>query len=270
VYLGQWSSYHRARRGAPVLDDPAHAFVFCVQNHDQVGNRAFGERLNHLVGRDQYLVAVALLLISPELPLLFMGQEFAASSPFRYFTDHEPSLGELVTRGRRQEFAKFDTFRDPSTRDRIPDPQDPQTFLDSRLRASERETNSAVLRLHRDLIQLRRRDPVLRHCDRARTRAIAVGDRCVVVRRWNEEGERILLANVGVSQSIDLSCLGLDWPDQNRCWRLVLSTGWVRYGGEATRRSARSVDGRLVVPANTGLLYARNPSDMNSPWPSTE
>jgi maltooligosyltrehalose trehalohydrolase len=259
VYQGQWSTYHGVQRGAPVLGDPASALVFCVQNHDQVGNRAFGERLNHLVEREQYLVAVALLLLSPELPLLFMGQEFAASSPFLYFTDHEPSLGEFVTHGRRQEFAGFDAFRNPRSRDRIPDPQDVQTFLASRLRSSDRAASGAVLRLHRDLIRLRRKDPVLRHCDRAATTATAIGKQCVVVRRWNADAERVLIANAGASQSIDLAGLDLEWPDRDRRWRLVLSTGWARYAGEATRRPARPTGGQLLVPRCTALLYARDP-----------
>jgi maltooligosyltrehalose trehalohydrolase len=256
VYQGQWSAYHGARRSAPVRDEPASAFIFCVQNHDQVGNRAFGERLNNLIEPERYVVAVALLLFVPEVPLLFMGQEFAANTPFQYFTDHEPALGELVTRGRRQEFAKFAAFRDPTSRSRIPDPQNVQTFLDSRLRASERVSNGSMLRLHRDLIRLRRTDPVLAQCDRANTRAIAVGERCVVIRRWSDIGERILIANAGASQLFDLDGLDLEWPERNRRWRLVLSTGWRRYGGEVTRRQPRLIDGRLAVPSKTALLYA--------------
>src|SRR5205807_6688313 len=133
-------------RGTQVTDEPASAFVFCVQNHDQVGNRAHGERLNHLVTAGEFAVAVGLLLLVPETPLLFMGQEFAASSPFQYFTDHEPGLGRLVTEGRRKEFAAFEAFA--SGRARVPDPQDAATFERSKVDAADRERNAGVYRLY--------------------------------------------------------------------------------------------------------------------------
>src|SRR5262249_26784144 len=110
IYQGQHSPHTGAPRGTRVTDEPATAFVFCIENHDQVGNRALGERLNALVSPAAYRVASALLLLVPETPLLFMGQEFAASTPFLFFTDHESELGRRVTEGRRAEFAAFAAF----------------------------------------------------------------------------------------------------------------------------------------------------------------
>ncbi len=92
-------------------------FVFCISNHDQVGNRAFGERLGHVISPAAYRAVSALLCLVPQTPLLFMGQEWSASTPFQFFTDHNPELGQLVTAGRRQEFRKFAAFRDPKTRE---------------------------------------------------------------------------------------------------------------------------------------------------------
>src|SRR3954454_21063088 len=163
-YTGQ----RTPRTGLPRGSDPsglaASQFVVCVQNHDQVGNRAFGDRLHHAIGLDAYRAVSALLLLAPEIPLLFMGQEWAASTPFLYFTDHEPTLGRLVTEGGRQEVAAFPAFSDPVTRLQIPDPQDPSTFGLSRLQWDEREAmpHAGVERLYRRLLDLRRRDPAWR------------------------------------------------------------------------------------------------------------
>lgn len=108
----------------------------CIQNHDQIGNRAMGERLNHQLSPHLYKTASALLLLIPATPMLFQGQEFSSSSPFQYFTDHNAELGKLVTEGRRREFGKFKAFNDPATREKIPDPQAQTTFENSKLKVN--------------------------------------------------------------------------------------------------------------------------------------
>jgi maltooligosyltrehalose trehalohydrolase len=258
VYQGELSTYDLQPRGTPVLDDPSEAFIFCLQNHDQIGNRAFGERLEQLVGRRRYLVAVTLLLFAPETPLLFMGQEFAASSPFLYFTDHEPALGKLVTEGRRGEFARFAAFQDPAGRDQIPDPQAPETFERSRLRWEERQPNSGVVRLHQDLLRLRRTDTVLQRADRLRTAALPIGGSVLAVRRWDDSGERLLLANVGEALAIDLNDLWLAPAARPGHWRCLVSTARRRYSGEPRARVHRLDVGRVVVPTETALILARD------------
>jgi maltooligosyltrehalose trehalohydrolase len=103
-----------------------------LQNHDQIGNRAFGERLATIAHPDALRAATALLLLSPQIPMLFMGEEFGATQPFLYFTSHlTPELADAVRKGRREEFARFSAFNDPAQRERIPDPNAEQTFLDS-------------------------------------------------------------------------------------------------------------------------------------------
>jgi maltooligosyltrehalose trehalohydrolase len=184
-------------RGKPAPSLPAEAFIYCIQNHDQVGNRALGDRLCHTVSFDAYCAASALLLFLPMTPLLFMGQEWAASTPFAYFTDHEPELGRLVSEGRRAEFRGFRAFSDPAARERIPDPQAPATFEQSRLRWDEREErgHAAVLEVYRRLLALRREDPVLRAAGRDGLQAEARGP-VLIVRRFSAEGERLLVANL--------------------------------------------------------------------------
>ena len=136
------------------------SFVGFSQNHDQVGNRAVGERLEQLAGPDAAMVAAALVLAAPFVPLLFQGEEWAASTPFQYFTDHEdPALGRAVSEGRRREFAAFGWAPDD-----VPDPQDPATLDRSRLDWSElaQPRHAAMLDWYRRLIALRRELPGLR------------------------------------------------------------------------------------------------------------
>jgi maltooligosyltrehalose trehalohydrolase len=157
-YRGQTVPRLQRPRGSETQGVPLERFVFCVQNHDQIGNRALGERLHHQIDPAAYRAALALLLLAPETPLLFMGQEWAAGSPFLYFTDHEPELGRKVTAGRREEFKAFAAFSSPELRLRIPDPQAESTFARSRLDWAEREREpfASVWRLHQALLACRR------------------------------------------------------------------------------------------------------------------
>lgn len=133
IYQGEASLYPGgALRGEPSADLPPTSFVMFLQNHDQVGNRALGERLTTLAHPHALRAATALLLLSPQIPLLFMGEEYGATQPFLYFTSHlTQELADAVREGRRQEFARFPAFSDPAHRERIPDPNAEQTFLDS-------------------------------------------------------------------------------------------------------------------------------------------
>ncbi len=160
AYQGE-PSIHRdgAPRGEPSASLPATAFVDFLQNHDQIGNRAFGERITALAPLDAVRAATAVLLLAPAIPLLFMGQEWGASTPFLFFSDFGPELAGAVTEGRRREFAAWQAYADPDVRGRIPDPQDPQTARASVLRWSERDDapHAEMLALHRELLAVRAR-----------------------------------------------------------------------------------------------------------------
>jgi maltooligosyltrehalose trehalohydrolase len=157
-YRGQHSVFHGRARGSRTTGIDAGRFIFCLQNHDQTGNRAQGERLHHQIDLPAYVAASALLLLAPETPLLFMGQEWAASSPFLYFTDHNEELGRLVKEGRRREFARFEQYASEEGQRRIPDPQDEATFMATKLRWEEREEagRAWVLAWYRKLLAIRR------------------------------------------------------------------------------------------------------------------
>ncbi|CAI8803445.1 Malto-oligosyltrehalose trehalohydrolase [Pseudomonas sp. IT-P44] len=160
VFQGH-TNRHGEARGEPSGHLPPTAFVLFLQNHDQIGNRAFGERLHQLAHPDALKAATALLLLSPMIPLMFMGDEFAAEQPFLFFTSHHGELAELVREGRRNEFCAFDAFSDPARREQIPDPNAQQTFEDSRpnLTASGQ---SAIYALYRQLLKIRHEQIIAR------------------------------------------------------------------------------------------------------------
>ena len=159
AFQGQVSTHSGQARGEPSAYLPPTAFVVCLQNHDQVGNRALGERLTILADPDALRAATVMLLLSPQIPLLFMGQEWGAETPFLFFTDHHDELGEAVRRGRRQEFTKFAAFADPERRKQIPDPNALATFEVSRTDPADamQPTHAAWLHLHRTLLATRAR-----------------------------------------------------------------------------------------------------------------
>lgn len=165
AYQGEVSSYRGGRiRGEPSRHLTPLAFVSFLQNHDQIGNRAFGERLITLCEPEDLLLISALLLLAPSPPLLFMGEEFGAENPFYFFSDFGPELAESVTRGRRREFACFPEFSTEESQRRIPDPNAPETFLASRLdwRPVDAGEAGAFADHYRKLIAIRRREIIPR------------------------------------------------------------------------------------------------------------
>jgi maltooligosyltrehalose trehalohydrolase len=185
-YEGQRSENLGHERGTPADKAPPAAFVHCIQNHDQVGNRALGERLGADVSPAAFRAMSTLLLLAPYTPLLFMGQEWNASAPFLYFTDHNAELGRLVTEGRRKEFAGFKRFAGTE----VPDPQALDTFTRSKLDWSEAERppHAGVRTLYRELLQLRASEPGLRERRRGQYDARALGTHGLVLERRGPGG----------------------------------------------------------------------------------
>ncbi|HEX6289662.1 MAG TPA: malto-oligosyltrehalose trehalohydrolase [Herpetosiphonaceae bacterium] len=251
-YQGQPSVTSGHARGASPLELRLPQFVYCIQNHDQIGNRPVGDRLNHTVDPATYRAVSALLLLVPQTPLLFQGQEWAASSPFQFFTDHHAELGGLVTEGRRNEFAYFLT----DTGVVVPDPQAAQTFERSKLRWAEIEQpqHAAVLALYRDLLRLRRSHPALRRRDREALRAAALGDQALLLRRDGSEPQHMLLAIVNLGAA--LSCpIEPHEADEPTAWRVLLDTNSAGYGGSAPARlSGDSASGQTLQMSAPGVV----------------
>ena len=201
-------------RGAPAAGLAASNFVYSLQNHDQVGNRALGDRIlssasSASSARAERLAALSMLLLFlPATPLLFMGQEWGSSTPFLYFSDHEPALGAKVTQGRRAEFAHFASFKGDGALAEVPDPQAEDTFLRSKLAWTERRTPAgrALLALVGRMLELRRTDPVFIAHGRDLLHAVAHGDVLFVTRdgRRDDPGSRsperrVLAVNFGAA-----------------------------------------------------------------------
>jgi maltooligosyltrehalose trehalohydrolase len=191
-YTGQRSRHQAAPRGTEPWPADPRQFVVCVQNHDQVGNRADGTRLHHQVDAATFRALSLLFLAVPETPLLFQGQEWATSAPFLFFTDHAEEIGRSVTSGRREEFASFSAFADPEQRARIPDPQALETFERSRLPWSELQhpEHASMLRLYQRALGLRATAAPLRAGDRSSFDARALDDHTISVER-RDGGERL-------------------------------------------------------------------------------
>jgi len=214
AYQGDYSEYHSARRGEPSGQLPLSAFISFLQNHDQIGNRAFGERLLQLAPAQAVKVAIEILLLAPSPPMLFMGEEFGADSPFFYFCDYEGELAEAVTNGRRNEFARFSKFSSPELRDSIPDPNNEQTFLRSKLDWSSLSgtSHASWLERYRILLSIRQRVIVPHLKGKSESRCRSSDNPRTLSIDWifADEAELQLRANLGDTPSEnDLPCSGL-------------------------------------------------------------
>ncbi|MCW5893068.1 MAG: malto-oligosyltrehalose trehalohydrolase [bacterium] len=241
VYDGRHSAFRRRVHGAPATHVPADRFVVAIQNHDQIGNRARGERLATLLPPAARRVATALLLLSPYVPLLFMGEEWGAQEPFLYFTSHaDPALARAVCEGRRREFADF------AWAGTVPDPQDPATFAASRLdrRRAASSEGAAALALHRDLLALRRAEPALRPGADVAVE-VACADACVVLTLRPRAGRALVVAcNCGPDPApVDAGAAATWW-----------SSDVARYGGAG--RAIVADAGRVVVPGHVAVVLA--------------
>jgi maltooligosyltrehalose trehalohydrolase len=223
IYTGQYSRYRRRLRGAAAPDLPAEAFLVFAQNHDQVGNRLLGDRLGALVSFDALKLAAAAVLLSPFIPLLFMGEEYAEPAPFPYFVSHsDPDLIEAVRQGRKAEFAGFAWQAEP------PDPQAEATFLSARLtRDLPRQGRHQILYdFYRELIRLRRTHPALARLSKDDLETVSFeAPPLLLVRRWAGAARACAIFNFGaapVTHEVPLP------PGQ---WRKVLDSGEPRWYG---------------------------------------
>lgn len=246
LYEGAWSLHRGAPRGTSAAGIAPARFVHCLQNHDQVGNRAQGGRLGLEVSPSVYRALAALLLLSPCTPLLFMGQEWNASTPFLYFTDHQADLGRQVTEGRRREFEAFSAFSGHA----VPDPQADVTFLRSILDWSERQRpeHAGVLAWYRELIAVRRGHPALRARERASSSARALGDRAILLSRGAVGAE--LCVVVALAGPLDADLGG------SERWDLLLWSEEARFGG-IDAGAPVVVDGRVHLPGPGAVILVR-------------
>jgi maltooligosyltrehalose trehalohydrolase len=240
-YKGQYSHYRQRRHGNSPRGIAASQVVVCNQNHDQVGNRAAGERLSSLVNFEALKLAAGITLLSPFVPLLFMGEEYGETAPFQYFTSHgDPELVEAVRRGRREEFAAFGWEAEKA----VPDPQDESTFLRSKPDHSRKceEPHRTLLRLYQNLIRTRREYDL---GDPAPRSVREIGDSALLVLRQAERSQQLMIFNFGKSP------MALNLPDVPGTWRMVMNSAdasWNSPGYDLPDQITLNADGLELSP----------------------
>ena len=255
LFQGQRYAWQQQRRGTPTFGLPPATFVTFIQNHDQIANSSRGLRVHQLTSPTLYRAMTALLLLSPGTPMLFQGQEFAASAPFLYFADHEPDLAKLVREGRRTSIAQFPSVARPEMQALLDAPDAPATFDRCKLDLSERERHAEAYALHKDLLKLRREEPAFRAQRPGGLDGAVLSSEAFVLRFFGqdifgrnmrdvtanddtEEGfgldDRLLVVNFGTDLDLVPAPEPLLAPPPGHHWAVRWSSEDPRYGGSGT------------------------------------
>ena len=235
LYQGQRYKWQQKRRGTPTYGLPPEVFVNFIQNHDQIANSARGLRAHQLTSPGRFRAMTALMLLVPGTPMLFQGQEFAASSPFLYFADHTEELGKQVRAGRVAFLEQFPSIAAPETNTCLADPGDRATFERCKLDFAERELHKEAYALHRDLLRLRREDALFSAPRAGSTDGAVLGAEAFVLRFFAADGrDRLLLVNFGPDLHLDPAPEPLLAPPENMRWEILWSSEAPRYGGCGT------------------------------------
>jgi maltooligosyltrehalose trehalohydrolase len=235
LYQGQFFSWQKKRRGTPALDLEPDRFVTFLENHDQVANSGRGQRCHQLTSPGRYRALTGLLLLAPGTPMLFQGQEFAASSPFLFFADHHPELAKAVSRGRKEFLRQFPSLALPDMQACLPEPADEKTFHRCRLDWQECARHAEALALHRDLLHLRRTDPVFRVPKPRGLDGAMLGANAFCLRFFAEDAaDRLLVVNLGPDLDLVHVPEPLLAPPAGCAWVVHWSSDDVRYGGCGT------------------------------------
>ncbi len=258
LFQGQRYKWQRDRRGTPAWGLRPAQFVTFLQNHDQIANSARGERVHKLASAGNLRAMTALLLLGPNTPMLFQGQEFAASSPFFYFANHKPELNEQVRRGRIEFMTQFRSLSKPETHSCQPDPASPATFAKCKLDFAERQSHAEIYQLHKDLLRLRRDDAVFSRQQAGGVDGAVLGEQAFVLRFFGEEGQdRLLLVNVGADLHLDPAPEPLFAPPEGLRWKVLWSSEDPGYGGCGTFPPDTEDNWRIPGNAAIALSPAR-------------
>jgi maltooligosyltrehalose trehalohydrolase len=267
LYQGQRYKWQRKRRGSPALDLPPAAFVTFIQNHDQVANSARGLRCHAMTSPGRYRALTALMLLAPGTPMLFQGQEFAASAPFFFFADHNGRLRQIVRGGRQKFMRQFPGPAQAEMADRLPDPSDPSTFERCRLDHGERETHAQIYQMHRDLLRLRRSEPALRAQSREAIDGAVLSSQSFLLRYFQPGDEDLLLiVNLGRSLHLDPAPEPLLAPPYDRRWSIIWSSEDPRYGGSGTPPPDTQGNWQVLAESAILLRSASMTSDLPDPF----
>jgi maltooligosyltrehalose trehalohydrolase len=266
LFQGQRFTWQAKRRGAPAWGLRPPQFVVYIENHDQIANSGRGERVDRLTSPGRLRALTALLLLAPGTPMLFQGQEFAASAPFVFFADHDDRLRALVREGRIQFLAQFRNLAQPEARACFADPGDPATFERCKLDFSERSKHAPLYQLHKDLLRLRREDPVFRAQRPGGVDGAVLGPEAFVLRYFGgtpgSDDDRLLLVNLGVDLRFDPAPEPLLAPPEDRLWEVGWSSEDPRYGGCGTAPPDAPDNWR--IPGHAAVVM--RPAKAPEPW----
>lgn len=252
LYQGQWNARQAKRRGSPTRDLPACRFVTFLENHDQISHSGRGLRPQQMTSPGRYRAATAMWLLAPGTPMFFQGQEFWASAPFVYFADHHVELAELVRKGREEFMRNFRCLDGCEGAANVADPARIETFELCRLDFSERQKHAEIYQMHRDLLRLRREDPVFAAQRADRIEGAVLSEEALALRYFGEApgDDRLLVVNFGRDVSGDLPAEPLLAPAEGCEWKPLWSSDDPRYGGPGIK----SFDSQSwLAPAHAAL-----------------
>jgi maltooligosyltrehalose trehalohydrolase len=257
LYQGQRYSWQRQTRGSSTRGVPRSAFITFLENHDQVANSARGDRLHHQTSPAMFRAMTALLLLGPNTPMLFQGQEFGSSARFQYFADHRPDLAIAVREGRAKFLEQFSSLADPSAQSLLRAPDDPEAFEGCKLDLSERQKNAGQYAFHSDLLALRRRDPLFGSPD-VEVDSAVLNESAFAIRYFGgARGDRLIVVNLGPTLALTIVNESLLAPPDGCTWDVAWSSEEPEYGGGGTGAVERPTGWRLPGQAAVALASVK-------------
>ena len=255
LYQGQYYAWQKKARGTPLRRLGAEQVVFFLQNHDQVANALRGERMSLLAAPSKVRALTVFSLLLPQTPLLFMGQEGGARTPFHFFSDAQGPLAEVVRKGREHALSRFPSARAAIEREGFRISTGEDAFLASKLRASD--VDPGMLALHKTLLRLRREDPCFAAQDLSRLEGAVLGEDALLLRYLGDDGDRLLVLNLGAELRLAPSPEPLLAPSPGMAWEAVLSSEDARFGGMGG--DLPDVDGPWALPGHVALVFKERP-----------
>lgn len=235
LYQGQYYSWQKNKRGTFDLTLPSDSMIVFLENHDQIANTGHGKRLYRFCDYSNFKALSCLLLLGPNTPLLFQGQEFGSTAPFHYFADHKEDLNLLIHKGRKKELSQFPSLSTKEAQMNIKKPSDPLTFTQCKLDFSEKEKNEEHYALYFDLIQLRKSDPVFQSMSKIKVDGAVLSTDAFLIRYFGGPlGDRLLIINFGPNFTFSPGPEPLVVAGEQLQWDILWSSESFNYGGEGT------------------------------------
>ena len=255
LYQGQYYAWQKKNRGTWAIGLAPDRFVNFIQNHDQVANSLVGHRIHTLAGAGAVRAMTTLLLLGPWTPMLFQGEEFAASTPFLYFADQPEEIAVKVAKGRAEFLKQFPSLCSPEVARHLPNPVDESTFSQCKLNFADLSAHEPVYLLHKDLIALRRSDPVINGRERHFVDGAVYGDHLLILRYFGLQpgNDRLIVMNFDRDQLISPAPIPILAAPPGRTWEVLFSSEDPRYGGQGA--PAVNFDERLTIAGYSATLF---------------